>query len=384
MSTPRRNRPNLADQDRLKLLDRLDAQERSAAKKPRRASARLEYRVAEVPLVAVHPGGGTSAFVAMGRNISCGGISVLLPAFLHFGSEARLALVMPGGGQQVLVGRVTFCRLVSGQVHEVGIKFDKKIDPALFCGAEARATSDDPEARAAMEPIAGNSLLVSGSAAERKVISALLKAFGSNPTAVGTSGSAIDQTKLLDYAVLVCDLAGLDTQAGSFVAAARSAGYKGALVALVRADHPEDAASAGAFDASVTKPLERSRLHSAIRSAIAAGGAGKGRGGPVRSTLTGDQGTDEMVKTFIRQARETAVSIESAIKRSDAEAARKTLRGLKSIAGGYGFPSLVEACRQALATLEPSGTIVDAERQLRAVIELCGRLAVGSAQSRAA
>ncbi len=373
----RSKRANLTDPERVQILDHLDAQERDGGKSPRRANARLEYRVQDVPLVAVHPGGGTSAFIASGRNISCGGISLLVPAFLHTGTESRLALFTSDARQKVLVGKVVFCRHISGQVHEVGIRFNEKIEVSLFCSREAKATSDDAREKALLEPLTGNALAVSASAVDRRVLSGLLKTSGLAPTPVASSGAAIDQIKLLDYSVIVCDLAGLDVQPDQFTSAVRSSGYRGPIVGIAPANSAgsEIGAGAGSFSDVVPKPLDRNSLHKAMRQAVESCPASAASSGPVHSTLSADTATADVVRVFIRQAKQSAIGLHQAVAGSDTDTLRKSLLGLKTIAGGYGFPSLVEACKQALTAMAAPGSIASADPQLRTVIELCNRLA---------
>lgn len=386
MSTQRSKRVNLSDPERVHMLDQLDTHERTGSKHPRRSSARLEYRVQDIPLVAVHPGGGTSAFIGAGRNISCGGISLLVPAFLHTGTETRLALFTGAAQQKVLLGKVTFCRHLSGQVHEIGIRFNEKIDVSAFCDQHAKATSDDPASKAQLEPLQGNALAVSANAADRRVLAALLKSSGLSPTPVDCSGAAIDQIKLLNYAVIVCDLAGLDVAPEKFASCVRASGYRGAIVGIARDGSSDavDPAHATAFSRVVPKPLDRDSLHKAMRQAVATCSASTTTSGPVHSSLSSDHATGEMVNVFIRQAKLTSVAIQQAVANDDVETLRKTLLGLKSIAGGYGFPSLVEACRQALAAIATPGPIAAADAQIRTVVDICLRLAAPAAGTKAA
>lgn len=380
------HRPKLSDSDHMQLLERLDVQEKSLKTKPRRVHARLEYRVLDIPLAATHPGGGSAIFLAAGRNISCGGISMLVPAFLHLGTECRLALKDREGLAKTLLGFVVFCRHIAGNLHEIGVRFNQKIEPAEFCGTSLKATSDDADTRSRNEPVSGPALVLSAAQADRTIMSSMLKQSGLSPTVATNVGAAIDQIKLLNYVLIACDLTSPAINARELVTAAAASGFAGAIVGIVRAGITEDldrARDAG-ITATISKPFQHAAVHATVRNALLE--CGRASGGPSRiySTLDSDPQTTAHVAAFISQAHEAAAAIRGALGRGNADQARRAIQTIRSIAGGYGFPQLVEAARQAVEALEPPRTPADAAPKVLVLLDVCARLSVSQPASQQA
>lgn len=366
----------MTEPERARILDKLDTAEQKNPKNPRRGAARLEYRNRDIPFSVNHPGGGVGRYIVLGRNLSTGGISLLHAGYLHCGTECRLALTMPRGGAKTLLGKVTFCRLVAGQIHEIGVQFFEKIDLADFATLYQKRTSDDPEARASMQPLTGKVLLVTTNAAERKLMQARLRQSGLNPTAVDRAGAAVDQIKLLPYSVVVCELALPAPGVAEFVQSLRRGGFTGAIVGIASEESPSEyqrATDAG-MNGCIMKPIKHDAMHQALTKAMRDAGCKMDDGGPITSTLAGDPGSGELIQFFISHAKESAAAISSAMKKNDIAAVRKECQSLKSIAGGYGFQSVAEAARQAVTNLDATMSIEESMPQVQGVLNVCGRL----------
>lgn len=101
---------------------------------------RFAYRIADIPIHIEHPEGGASSFLAFGRNLSTGGISVLHGGFLHVGSRCTVILITHAGKMFSIAGVVQHCRHLQGMSHEVGIQFDAEIRIDLFIAENASKT----------------------------------------------------------------------------------------------------------------------------------------------------------------------------------------------------------------------------------------------------
>ncbi len=366
----------MTEPERARILDKLDTAEQKNPKGPRRDAARLEYRVRDIPFSVNHPGGGVGRYIVLARNLSTGGISLLHAGYLYCGTECRLALTMPRGGAKTMIGKVVFCRLVAGQIHEIGVQFMEKIDLAEFAAPSQKRLSDDPEVRAAMQPLSGNALLVTTSGAERKLLQTRLKQSGLNPTAVDRAGAAVDQIKLLPYTVVVCELALPAPGAGELVQTLRRSGYTGAVVGIAAEESPVEyqrAIDAG-MHGCIMKPIKHDAMHQVLMKAMRDAGCKMDDGGPIVSSLATDPASGELVQFFISHAKEAASAIVGAIKKNDLAAVRKECHSLKSIAGGYGFQSVAEAARQAVTNLDATMSIEESMPQVQGVLNVCGRL----------
>lgn len=124
----------LTDAERLRMLSHLDeasrSQEQSVISRGRnkRATPRLSFRAANIALIANHPGRSTSKIICCSRNISENGLGVVHGGFLHPGTRCHVALPKASGERVVIEGEVVNCRHVSGQLHEIGIKFSSPIN----------------------------------------------------------------------------------------------------------------------------------------------------------------------------------------------------------------------------------------------------------------
>jgi hypothetical protein len=112
------------------LIDRLETG--SEDSKAARASVRVPFRRLALPMTLVHADGSRAGIVVACRNISAGGIAVLHSAYVHVGTTCEVNLPRAGLSSVTARGKVVRCRHVGGKVHEVGVQFQKPIEPRDF------------------------------------------------------------------------------------------------------------------------------------------------------------------------------------------------------------------------------------------------------------
>lgn len=366
-----------SEAEHARLLAQLDLSEKNISKKPRRSSARIEYRVRDIPLTVNHPGGGVGRFLVLARNLSSGGISVLHAGFLHLGTECRLVLTLADGSAKALIGRVVFCRLAASPVHEIGIQFSTKIDMRDFVAPEsAKSTSDDPTACAALRPVRGNALIVSADKGIRAAVEKSLLQSGMNPNPVTCAGAAADQARLLRYALAVVDLNLPDPGPGPLLELLAGAGFSGAVIGFAadESDSERDRAARSGITVTINASMPHAAIHAVVAGAVASADVSGADSAPVCSTLAPAEGTEAMIRFFVSAAREAAATISGALGRGDAKAVLKECKTLKSIAGGYGFQAVAESARQAALTLESGGSLADSAGRVTALLDMCARL----------
>jgi hypothetical protein len=113
-----------------RVMDRLDRAE--GIDLQGRAHLRIPYRRQGVKLSLEHPGHSHSVFSVWTRNLSKGGVSVLLGTFVHPGSRCEVQLPCVDGQVQPLLGVVRWSRLIEGVIHESGIEFEDELKLELF------------------------------------------------------------------------------------------------------------------------------------------------------------------------------------------------------------------------------------------------------------
>ena len=75
---------------------------------------------------------GRRTYALAPRNISRAGISLLHGKFVNGGTNCVVGLTALDGQVIPARGRVIWCRLIAGRVHELGIRFDEPIDMSEF------------------------------------------------------------------------------------------------------------------------------------------------------------------------------------------------------------------------------------------------------------
>lgn len=384
MSTPTFKKTNITEAEHAQLLVRLDSRDRAGGANPRRASARMEYRVRDIPISVNHPGGGIGRYIVLGRNLSAGGISLLHAGYMHTGTDCRMVLTMAKGGAKTLIGKVVFCRLVAGHIHEIGVQFSQKIDMTDFVDPEGKRVSDDPDARALMDMMRSNALIASASEADRKVLTACLKQSGFNATPVDCAGAALDQVKLLPYTIAVVDLNLPEPGPKMLVKALTDSGYSGCIIGLATTEVPGDYEKAVGMGMGgcILRPVKHEGVHAEVSKVLKAAGV-TDDASPITSKLAKERGASDVLEYFVSAARQGAGAISAALPKSDLQSIIKECQTLKSIAGGYGFQSVAEAARQALVSLEGTKSVSDSMGRITALLNLCSRLSVAAPQAEA-
>jgi len=75
---------------------------------------------------------GRRTYALAPRNISRTGLSLLHGKFVYGGTNCVVGLPALDGQVIPARGRVIWCRLIAGRVHELGIRFDEPIDVGEF------------------------------------------------------------------------------------------------------------------------------------------------------------------------------------------------------------------------------------------------------------
>lgn len=374
------NRPILSDTDRQRILDELDRAdiERSTN---RRKWARLEYRLRGVPVRIDHPNGSTATVLAPTRNISCGGMSLLMTSFLHVGTAVTVGLPDLKGGHKACAGKVAFCRFIGGKVHEVGVSFTEVIDTNEFCVLDPeRSGQGEGRCSETRAPLAGSVIVLSHRSAERVLAVGRLRQTGLDATGVETPGGFIDRLKRSGASAVVLDMSldqfEMDTAMGALQDHCPSL----PLVGLVYPSDPAvvTAALGHGMAACIVAPLAVPEVHDAMARALGAGCPYEpSDGAPGQGPRDEHDDDPDMVRYFVSHCAECVVLLETATKSNDVRAAQAVCRGLQATAPGYGFRSVAFAAREALAELNATGSIEESTGKLVSLLNVLNRLASG-------
>ena len=99
--------------------------------------------VRRVALRVIHTGGQKTSHLVRSRNLSVGGMGIIHLTYLYPGTVCHVARQPRQGESVALSGKDRWGRHVSGQSHEIGLRFDQLIQIDEFIDPEAL---DDPAA----------------------------------------------------------------------------------------------------------------------------------------------------------------------------------------------------------------------------------------------
>lgn len=318
------------------------------------------------------------------RNLSAGGMSFMHGGFLHSGTDIRVALSTNDGSVKTLLGKVRTCRLITRNIHEVGVEFNEKIDAEMFCTPGSKRSSDDPSISIELPDLSGNALVIGGTMLERRVICSRLKSSGMNAVGVESLGAGVDQLKLLPYVLVVSDMKVGDAESPAIVQALRLAGFEGPVVGVAENESPIHAAVAktAGMNGYVAKPINANSLLQVAARTLRESGLMAKDDRPIHSSLANDSGTQQLIEYYINQTQQQAVELENALKTANGDTLRRICQAIKSTAGGYGFAPVAEAARQSLTALDACGSVEEAQSQVQVLLDIVLRMKSGKPEER--
>jgi hypothetical protein len=111
------------------VLGKIEAQTYNVVANDRRRSPRVPYReVSRLAVMLENEQAGRRTHALLPRNISRQGISLLHGKFVYDSTGCVLGLKALDGQIVPIRGRVIWCRLIGGRVHEFGAQFEDPID----------------------------------------------------------------------------------------------------------------------------------------------------------------------------------------------------------------------------------------------------------------
>ncbi|MEZ6242729.1 MAG: PilZ domain-containing protein [Phycisphaerales bacterium] len=222
-----------SDDELVRLVERLDRDNKLPRNETRRSSERFTYRVGVIPCMTFDQSGSRRQSVIYPRNISSGGISFVHRGFLHNNTEVHLVLRKLEGDPMVIKGHVRSCRHLSKMLHEVGVQFDEKLDPAQFCEpAVIEAALAASRKRNPLPKLSGRVLFVTNSGEEQRQFRTSLADTGVAIDVAGCIGAAIDAIKTARYDVVITDDELAEVPADKIFPTFRAQGHKGPVVCL--------------------------------------------------------------------------------------------------------------------------------------------------------
>ena len=133
----------LSAAEQAEILQSLAEREAHGDRSERRREPRLpfEHRI-EVAICAAY--GPQTHYLVQGRNLTSRGIGFLHGTFMYSHTVCSVAMPALDGRTIVTRGQVVRCQLVRRHIHDIGVRFDKRIALADYVGGLA-APDEEPQ-----------------------------------------------------------------------------------------------------------------------------------------------------------------------------------------------------------------------------------------------
>ena len=356
-----------------KLMARLQ-QELPEDEDCRRTAPRGRRFRCDVQLEVEHIAGGVTRTLCCTRNISAGGVGLVLGSFLHRGSKVRVTLGRLDGKRITHVGIVAFCRHVTGKVHEAGIAFEKPIDPAMYLSDEETLAKIQEQKLAEAGTVEGRVLHLAGSPAEAALVAHHLQATGLELEAVDSLEMAIKRLQTGQHVAIIVDADGLP---GGVLEALKRFQAEGVSLPriVLTADEscrPEDLQALDAAEV-LTKPYAPGVLQSTVGSRVRESGV---PADAILSTMADVAALAPLLGDFVRELHEVGERLTQAVAEDSFDEVRAICLKLKGTAAGCGFDLIGDRAADILKGLDSSSDLKSSASALGQLAGMCGRTAV--------
>lgn len=351
------------------LLDRMEELHPKKSH-PNRGFVRWDFRINYVDLTLEHPSGSSVNLTLAARNISRGGISLLHSAFVYPQTRCHVRAVLDDGQELHADGLVTRCNHIGGKVHEIGIKFDQEISTKELLGLDPMHEAYSLES---IDPndLHGTVLILTAAELDQQLLIKLLEDTSLSISVAETTESALKRAQK-GCELILADYTVGSTPASEILGELRSNGIDAPFLIMTSDSSGEirDEMRMSGASGLLTKPFTRDLLLQALAEFL----LGDGDIGPLFSTLTPEDSAYEILPKFLSNLPRMILTLESALRDSDADACLEVCRSLANSAAALGFSSIGQAAVEAERALSKSHTVRESAAGIRKLIISCRRI----------
>lgn len=315
--------------------------------------------------------GSTATCLAKVRNLSRGGIGFLHGNFIHPNLTCNVRLTTRNGHPMVVTGKVMRCRHVSGKIHEVGVRFDERLDLKRFLD-EYDPEDDINKSDSKTPRFNGKLLYFETRKADAQLMQFFVERMGLRLTVVTKFSEAQRLTKINNYDLILTDIWFDGDKTGvDFVRELRRQGYPFPIVCVTADPQPNNhqiMLSAGCSEI-LTKPFTQEAVGAMLSNYLKRERLGENNL-PLVSALWNDAKLRPLILNFLEQLETDIEELERLVLAREFNQAVPMLRDLKGSAGGYGYPRICEVARE----LENVLTCSQSQDQLRTLFDELGAL----------
>lgn len=366
-------RPNTLGLNQRELQALIDLMERPKGdgKPPvRRDFARWPFRKTSVHLDLHHPGGSHVTVTVACRNLSRGGIGILHAGYVHPGTVCVVHLPRTTGPVSILPGVVVRCAHRGGMVHELGIRFDQRIDLAEYVATSEGSGLMSIE-RVAPEKLAGRVLTIEPGEIERRIVQHFLRETGLRQTYVSNIEEAMAEAQG-GYDVILLSTRADGPDAGQFVERLRDELVETPVIVLAsEADAARRLAGLRPLGVGVLpKPMTQEQLLRTLAEAIAATGVDTDQ---EREALQQCM-NHPLAGRFVADLSTLVEDLKRALRACDGDAVTRVAQRIQSTAPSIGFTHLAGVAARAVQAVAAGAVATIHERTLRELLATCKRI----------
>lgn len=336
----------------LEALDNNDEYSKSADRK----LDRHQYRVKQVRIDLSNKDGSITSFALPTRNISRDGIGLIATQFAYVGTPIIVHLVslqnhvFPVAGQIV---RSRYLASTSG-LYEMGVRFDRPIDLALF-------HRSPPTVRL---------LVLDADAAAHRAVEQLLKGNLVGMKSLTEGGKLIETATASQHELILVDVDNESLGAVGDIGKLRNSGVWIPCVGVTGALEPQreqELLKAG-LSVVVARPISKTVIAGLISSFWR---------DPLYSALATERDAMPLIEDFVSSMPDRLAEIEATIARENHSGLIRFLKAMVSDAESTGFDFIAHAAREFLKAVEASPTPMVIRKNMNELVAV-GRAARGT------
>jgi len=330
-----------------------------------RAHDRVSFSTKPFPVTFHHPGGVETSCLVVSRNLSAGGLGFLHGGFVYEGTRCVLEIPTIYGDSRTLTGDVRSCRHISGNVHDIGVRFDEPVDPYEFLEA-----GDTPQGSFSVDVdapnLAGSVLAILAFPPDAQLLKHHLADTSIELQTAPDFESAAETVAAGELDLVIVGDHALGANGGAdVIQAVRMQGFEGHLIALT-ADGSSDwlaSVKKQGFSEILVKPYEVGKLYAVLAARLPDGSA-SALGG-IFSELANAADALDLLQGFLREVESSVKEINVAMSKGDRSKARSLCLRLKGSGRGYGYPRLSDAAREVVDAIDADASGHDVEVAFR-------------------
>lgn len=339
----------------------------------RRALKRWSFSGSKALLTLNSDLGSPRHFIIAPRNLSAGGLAAIHGGYIHVNTRCTISMKRLDRTVQSIGGRIVRCAHMQGNLHDLGIQFDKQIDPEQFVDFGGNTAFNVEHVD--LDKLQGSILVVEDSLADQRLFSHY---FSNSPLEISFAKDADTALSILsenpDLIFVDYHLDG--TNGLDFVVAAKSKGFAGAMIVLTGDTSPdlrEKALAVGAAEL-LHKPCSKEMLHQAAAEYLTGGCAQSSRGhGPLVASAKELGLTLELLNMYVEDLKRFSGDIQKCIAEADLQALRTIAVQIRSSAKGHGYDPVGRAATDLLRSLDATGCVEESANVARRLDEFCRR-----------